>query len=168
MYSVLKWNRIGPIPLQDQFLRDEETTSLLSGHESRVLAPVQWESALALACCVCIYRVRKAEWWIEESRQAADEPEQREQDTRPGRKGSSRDEEKEGGRPSPRRHICHHNSQGASRAWELLSSPPNPPLVLHAPTSPSTGLGPALPGWDPVLPLVSLRLTQSQYCYCFL
>lgn len=53
----------------------------------------------------------------------------------------------EGGRPGPRRHICHHYSPGGLRGMGTsLVSTQTP--SLHAPASPSTGLGPALPGWD--------------------
>lgn len=38
-----------------------------------------------------------------------------------------------GGRPGSRRHICHRYSPGNYRAWELHTSPPNPPPTLVPP-----------------------------------
>lgn len=71
----------------------------------------------------------------------------------------------EGGRPGPRRHICHHYSPGASGAWEPRSSPPKPPPSMLQPVPPRA--------WDllclagtPVLPLISLTL--SHRCSCVL
>lgn len=75
------------------------------------------------------------------SRQAADKPGRAEEDTRPeGRELV----EMKGGRPGPRRHICHCYSPGACGAWEPCLSPRNPPpkkTHTYTLTSPSTGLG---------------------------
>lgn len=81
------------------------------------------------------------------SRGAADKPGHGEEDTRPeGREVV----EMKGGRPGPRRHICHKYSPGACGAWESHQSPPKlHPHLLRSSSSPSTGLGLALPGQDP-------------------
>lgn len=85
-----------------------------------VTVPARCESALG-QCHVCFYIVRREVWWIGALPSSADKPGHEEVDTRPeGREVVKM----KGGRTGPRRHICHHYSPGACRAWEPYLSPP--------------------------------------------
>lgn len=85
------------------------------------------------------------------SQQTSQDIEEDIEPTRPGRKGVKM----KGGRPGPRRHICHHYSPGAFRAWEPHSSPPKPPTSSYF-----SSLLSMLQSVPPDLPLLSLTLSH--------
>lgn len=97
------------------------------------------------------------------SRHTADKPWHGEEDIRPGRKGGSRDEGREGDQ-APDVTSATTTPQGPPGHGNLALLHPNPPPILR-PVPP--------PAWDlfclagtPALPLVSLTL--SYYCLCLL
>lgn len=127
-------------------------------------------------CCVCIYRVRKAEWWIGvfpssvDTQQTSHDMERRTSD-----QGGREVVEMKGGRETKPQtsHLPPLLPRGLQGMGTSLFSTQTPP---YPPTSPSTGLGPFLPGWDPSSPtcfpdsviLLSLSLNLSLFLPFFL
>ena len=152
---------------QDLFLREKDLFQL----------DLPWPSWLLLSnqnqcwvCCVCIYGVREAEWWIGLFPSSVDR-QQTNQDREKrtpgqGRKGRSRAGGREAGPQTS--HLPPLLPRGLRGMGTALVSTQTP--SLHAPASPSTGPGPALPGWDSSSPTrFPHSVTPLLLCFvCFL